>query len=288
MMKKIFFSKKIFLVLILLIFNNIFSQIVLPDASFDYRYFESSNNGINFNLTTSQLSNSFNFLYLWNKNSLIGLGIKLVNYGKIDYTTLKDTTQIISPINYPYIYETKNLNKMGFDFFYGDKLYFFDYIFNLNFNYLNFLENPIILNNSFILKITNNNFSFSLTFYDLIPIQNFGKNYLSFFEPKGNISLSKIIKKENSTLKLSLILNFLSYQSDHFMFVYKNTSMSPSLAIDYIYKNIDININTFSEKFNISFFYSLSDNFKIFSSYGKIYSTFQYFSIGFNLKGMDL
>ncbi|HAF07297.1 MAG: hypothetical protein QME48_05885 [bacterium] len=282
MIKRILFS-----FLILSVSVNIFSQIVLPEGSFDYRYFESSNNGINFNFTTSQISNSINFLYLWDKKSLIGLGIKLVNYGKVDYTTLQDTNQAISPVNYPYVYETKNLNKIGFDFYYGGKLHLSNYIFNLNFYYLNFLQNPIILNNSFIFKKSYKDYSFSLTFYDLLPIQNFGSDYLSIFEPKWNLSFSKIIKKENPTFKLSLILNFLSYRNEHFMFIYKDVSVSPSLAIDYIYKNIEINVNTFSEKFTVSFLYSISDEFKIFSSYGKVYSTFQYFSIGLNFNGVN-
>ncbi|MEO0236940.1 MAG: hypothetical protein ABIN35_01735 [candidate division WOR-3 bacterium] len=279
--------KKIILCCILMIFTNIYSQIVLPDASFDHKYFDYFEQGINANFTTSQLSNSFNLLYLWNSDFFTGLGLKVINYGTIDYTTVLDTTSEPSPINYPYIIKNENLNKLSFTFFFGKKTKFLNCLFNLNFNYLNFSKNPIILTNSLNIEKILADYSLFLNFYDLLPVQNFGEDYEYVFEPQGDVGFSKLFKKDASSLKISFVVNFLTYLDDGYTFVYKFLSLSPSLELDYKYKNIALVLNTFSEKFEVSFLYTFSEKFAIFSSYGKNYSSFQYFSIGINFKGVN-
>ncbi|MEO0289156.1 MAG: hypothetical protein ABIN00_05925 [candidate division WOR-3 bacterium] len=280
-------GKNIIIFCILTIFIGIYSQIVLPDASFDHKYFDYFDQGINANFTTSQLSNSFNLLYLWNRNFLTGLGLKVVNYGTIDYTSIIDTTSKPSPINYPYIIGEENLNKFSFTFFFGKETKFFGFLLNLNFDYLNFSKNPIILTSSFSMEKNFAGYSLFLRFYDLLPVQNFGENYEYVFEPQWDAGFSKLLERDGSSLKMSFVMNFLTYPDDGYTFVYKFISFSPSLELDYKYKNIALVLNTFSEKFQVSFLYTFSEKFAIFSSYGKNYSSFQYFSIGINFKGVN-
>lgn len=279
--------KNILLFSILTIFVGIHAQIILPDASFDHKYFDYFNQGINANFTTSQISNSFNFLYLLNNDFLSGLGLKFVNYGNVEYTTLIDTTKEPSAINYPYIYKTENLTKIGFNFFFRRETKIINFLFNMNFDYLNFSKNPIILTNSISLKKDLKDYHLVLTFYDLFPVQNFGQNYEYLWEPKFNIRFSKLLNKNESTLKLSFVIKCLTYIDNDYIFMYKNFSFSPCLELDYKYKNIGFILNTFSEQFVVSFLYGFTEKFTIFSSYGKNGSNFQYFSFGLNLKGAN-
>lgn len=278
--------KKILFCFVLTFFRGTYSQIVLPDAGFDYKYFDYFRQGMNANFTTSQISNSFNFLYLWNKDLLTGFGAKVVNYGNIEYTAVSDTTEEPSPVNYPSVVKNENLNKFSFTFFFGKETKFLNFLFNLNFDYLNFSKNPIVLTNSLSLEKRLTDHSLFLTFYDLFPAQNFGENYEYIFQPQGNLGFSKLFKRDESSLKISFILNYLTYPDDGYTFVYKYISLSPSLGLDFKYRNIAFILNTFSEKFRVSFLYSFSERFSFFSSYGRNYSSFQYFSIGINFKGV--
>jgi hypothetical protein len=141
------------------------------------------------------------------------------------------------------------------------------------------------LTNSLSLEKKLSDYSLLLTFYDLFPVQNFGESYEYLFEPQGKVGFSKLFNKDESSFKISILLNFLTYLNDGYTFVYKSVSFSPSLELDYNYKNITFILNTFSEKFQISFLYNFSERFTIFSSYGKNYENFQYFSVGINFKG---
>lgn len=276
-------NKHIFLFLISIFIGlNIFSLFIQPNSDYTFRYFDYFPKGLSFNITSSLLSNSFNIVYLYNRGDVKGIGFKFTNYGNIDYTQMKDSLNEISPINYPYVYKTENLSKYTFNFFYGKTMDNLRFMGKIDFDYMNYVDNSILMKNSLYFKKSFKTFDLLFSFNDLFPILNFENSFTTYYNPSAIFSFVKKTSKNDNEFNLGFDFNFgYNYYMDSY-FIYKNFSFYPSLFFDYKNKNLNIICKLFSDDLNFALIYEFSSEIFVFFNFIQKSYDFKSVSIGIN------